>query len=134
MPKIEIYTSPYCGYCSRAKSLLNKKGVGFEEIDVTQSEGKQAEMKSYREVCLFGPDPEGLLTFWSYTSDGKKSSGRLAEAEDGPPNSVCFEAQMDAGLARQIFWSDGGDGMNWVVEARTKKGWSRLAEHHYRPA
>lgn len=44
MPQIQIYTSPYCGYCSRAKSLLNKKGVGFEEIDVTQSEGKRAEM------------------------------------------------------------------------------------------
>ena len=44
MPQIEIYTSPYCGYCSRAKSLLNKKGVGYEEIDVTQGEGKQAEM------------------------------------------------------------------------------------------
>ncbi len=44
MPQIEIYTSPYCGYCSRAKSLLNKKGVGFEEIDVTQHEGKRAEM------------------------------------------------------------------------------------------
>ena len=44
MPQIEIYTSPYCGYCSRAKSLLNKKGVGFEEIDVTRHEGKRAEM------------------------------------------------------------------------------------------
>ncbi|MDP1590964.1 MAG: glutaredoxin 3 [Prosthecobacter sp.] len=44
MPQIEIYTSPYCGYCSRAKSLLNKKGVGFEEIDVTHHEGKRSEM------------------------------------------------------------------------------------------
>ena len=34
MPHIEIYTSPYCGYCVRAKSLLNKKGAVFEEIDV----------------------------------------------------------------------------------------------------
>jgi hypothetical protein len=95
---------------------------------------KQAALKSYREVCMFGPDKDGVLTFWSYTSDGKKSSGRLSEADDVHPGSVCFEAQMDAGLARQVFWSDGGDGMNWVVEARTKKGWSRLAEHHYRPA
>ena len=96
--------------------------------------GKQAEMKSYREICRFGPDRDGTLSFWSYTSDGKKSSGRLGEAKDGPPSSVCFEAQMDAGFARQVFWSDGADGMHWVVEAKTKKGWSRLAEHHYRPA
>ena len=96
--------------------------------------GKEAALKSYREVCMFGPDADGVLAFWSYTSDGKKSFGRLVEAKDVPPGAVCFEAQMDAGLARQVFWSDGGGGMNWVVEARTKKGWSRLAEHHYRPA
>ncbi|MGE4065121.1 MAG: glutaredoxin 3 [Rhodospirillaceae bacterium] len=44
MPKIEIYTSPYCGYCSRAKSLLSRKGVGFEEIDVAVDGAKRAEM------------------------------------------------------------------------------------------
>ena len=35
MAKVEIYTSPWCGYCARAKSLLGKKGVDFEELDVT---------------------------------------------------------------------------------------------------
>ena len=34
MAKIEIYTSPICGYCHRAKALLNKKGAAFTEIDV----------------------------------------------------------------------------------------------------
>lgn len=34
MPKIEIYTSPLCGYCSRAKKLLSGKGVEFTEINV----------------------------------------------------------------------------------------------------
>ena len=34
MKKVEIYTSPLCGFCHRAKSLLNQKGVQFEEIDV----------------------------------------------------------------------------------------------------
>jgi glutaredoxin 3 len=27
-----IYTRPFCGYCERAKSLLEKKGVAYEEI------------------------------------------------------------------------------------------------------
>jgi glutaredoxin 3 len=35
MAKIEIYTTTYCPYCTRAKELLKKKGVAFEEIDVT---------------------------------------------------------------------------------------------------
>lgn len=32
--RIEIYTSPICGYCHRAKQLLQRKGTVFEEIDV----------------------------------------------------------------------------------------------------
>ena len=35
MPKVTIYTTRYCPYCSRAKHLLTRKGVAFEEIDVT---------------------------------------------------------------------------------------------------
>lgn len=96
--------------------------------------GKGGAARSYREICLFGPDNEGRLTFWSYTSDGKKSSGSLGDATDIHPQSVCFEAQMDAGFARQVFWPADSGGMHWIVEARTKKGWSRLADHHYRPA
>jgi glutaredoxin 3 len=33
MPKIEIYTQPFCGFCARAKRLLAGKGVTFTEID-----------------------------------------------------------------------------------------------------
>ena len=33
MPRIEVYTQPWCPYCSRAIGLLTKKGVAFEEID-----------------------------------------------------------------------------------------------------
>lgn len=35
MAKIEIYTKAFCGYCARAKALLDRKGAAFEEIDVT---------------------------------------------------------------------------------------------------
>jgi glutaredoxin 3 len=33
MPEIEIYTQPWCPYCTRAVNLLTKKGVAFHEID-----------------------------------------------------------------------------------------------------
>ncbi len=36
MKKVRIYTTNYCPYCVRAKELLNRKGIPFEEIDVTQ--------------------------------------------------------------------------------------------------
>ncbi len=35
MPKITIYTSTLCPYCHLAKELLRKKGVNYDEIDVT---------------------------------------------------------------------------------------------------
>jgi glutaredoxin 3 len=33
MAKVEIYTTLFCPYCDRAKALLAKKGIAFEEID-----------------------------------------------------------------------------------------------------
>ncbi len=33
MPKIEIYTQPWCPYCARAINLLRDKGVDFQEIE-----------------------------------------------------------------------------------------------------
>lgn len=34
MAKVEIYTSPLCGFCHAAKRLLDGKGVAYEEFDV----------------------------------------------------------------------------------------------------
>lgn len=32
MAKIEIYVQDFCGYCARAKALLDRKGIAYEEI------------------------------------------------------------------------------------------------------
>jgi glutaredoxin 3 len=45
MARIEIYTTPFCGYCARAKSLLDKKGAAYEETDVMMDEKKRVEMR-----------------------------------------------------------------------------------------
>jgi glutaredoxin 3 len=44
MPKVIIYSTPICPYCVRAKQLLKKKGVAFDEVDVLREPGKRAEM------------------------------------------------------------------------------------------
>lgn len=44
MAKIEIYTSAFCGYCARAKSLLQRKGVEFAEIDLLEFPDRRDEM------------------------------------------------------------------------------------------
>lgn len=45
MTKIEIYTTPFCPYCQRAKALLSKKNVEFVEYDVTDIPGARTEMQ-----------------------------------------------------------------------------------------
>ena len=34
MSRVEIYTKSWCGFCHRAKHLLDSKGVDYEEIPV----------------------------------------------------------------------------------------------------
>ena len=41
---IIIYTSSLCGFCYRAKSLLKKKNIPFEEIDIDLDYSKRTEM------------------------------------------------------------------------------------------
>ncbi len=41
---IEIYTTPYCGYCSRTKDLLRRKGATFTEIDIAANGTRRLEM------------------------------------------------------------------------------------------
>lgn len=43
-PRVEIYTTPTCPFCHRAKALLARKGAAFEEIDVTAEAGLRAAM------------------------------------------------------------------------------------------
>lgn len=44
MPQIIVYSGPHCSYCDRAKALLKKKGVAFEEFDVRADPAKREEM------------------------------------------------------------------------------------------
>src|SRR5438045_2984083 len=84
----------------------------------------------YEERAFFGCDAEGKIRFWSFTSDGKQSSGELEDATDIHPEAIGFIAQMPAGTARQAYWPDEAQGFCWLVESQTKKGWNRFVEHH----
>jgi glutaredoxin 3 len=54
-PKVEIYTKVYCGYCYRAKRLLESKGVEFTEYDITLGGPKRAEMLERKPGALTVP-------------------------------------------------------------------------------
>lgn len=67
MKPVKIYTTTYCGYCSRAKDFLRNKGVAYEEIDVTADDEARAmlvERTQRRTVpqIFIGEEPIGGYT------------------------------------------------------------------------
>lgn len=52
-PHVKVYTTTYCGYCRAAKDLLQKNGIAYDEIDVTEDMSMRArlvEMSGQRTV------------------------------------------------------------------------------------
>ena len=89
---------------------------------------------TYDEIAMIGVNRDKEICFWSFTSDGKQSEGKLADVSDIHPDAIGFEAHMPAGMARHAYWPDEIEGFHWVVESKTKKGWNRFVEHHYFPS
>lgn len=53
MSKVVIYSSDFCPFCHRAKSLLSKKGANFKEINVDgepKARSKMMELSGQRTV------------------------------------------------------------------------------------
>lgn len=44
MSRVEIYTKAFCPYCTRALALLDRRGVAYEEHDITMGGPQRAEM------------------------------------------------------------------------------------------
>lgn len=45
MPKVVMYLTPYCPYCSRAAMLLQRKGAAFTELRVDTDPQLRQEME-----------------------------------------------------------------------------------------
>jgi glutaredoxin 3 len=43
MPRIEIYTQDWCGFCARAKQMFETRGVPYTEIDAPRGSEARAE-------------------------------------------------------------------------------------------
>jgi glutaredoxin 3 len=44
MPKVELYTTSWCPYCTRARMLLQRKGVAFIDLDIDEIPERRREM------------------------------------------------------------------------------------------
>ncbi|GAB4166555.1 MAG: glutaredoxin 3 [Thalassobaculales bacterium] len=45
MAEIVVYSSMWCPYCARAKALLDRKGVTYQEVDVFSDSRRREEMR-----------------------------------------------------------------------------------------
>ncbi len=103
------------------------------ELKVLWEFGPSGSGRGYEELAVIGVGDDKQVGFWSFTSDGKRSTGTIADVTDLHEEAVGFEAQMPAGLARMAYWPEEGGGFSWVVESKNAKGWKRFVHHHYRP-
>ncbi|HTU59006.1 MAG TPA: glutaredoxin 3 [Polyangiales bacterium] len=39
--RVQVYTTNYCGFCVRAKALLSRLNIAFDEIDVSEDPDKR---------------------------------------------------------------------------------------------
>jgi glutaredoxin 3 len=88
---VQVYTTTYCGYCHAAKSLLQKRGIAFEEIDCTNDAARRKwliEQTGQRTVpqVFIGGVPVGGFSELS----GLDRAGKLAAimAGSASPQSV----------------------------------------------
>ncbi|MBA3564459.1 MAG: glutaredoxin 3 [Gammaproteobacteria bacterium] len=46
MNEVKMYASAWCGYCARARALLERKGIRFDEIRVDGNREARREMET----------------------------------------------------------------------------------------
>lgn len=81
MPRIEIYTTMFCGFCHRAKRLLQERGVEFTEIDVLADGARRKEMHqrsggrtSVPQIFIDGRHVGGCNELYELDRSGKLAS------------------------------------------------------------
>ena len=78
MAEVTIYTKPYCPYCIRAVSLLEKKGVEFTEVEAAFDAAKKQEMlqrsggrATFPQIFIGGQHIGGCDDMMALEYDGK---------------------------------------------------------------
>jgi len=80
MPRIEMYTTAWCGYCVRAKALLEARGLEYTEVPMDDDPAFRARLQELTggwtvpQILIDGRPIGGYTELWRLDRDG-----RLAE-------------------------------------------------------
>ena len=75
--RIQIYTTRWCGYCVRAKALLDRRGLPYEEISLDDDPGFRARLHeltggwSVPQIVVDGEPMGGYTELWSLDRTGR---------------------------------------------------------------
>jgi glutaredoxin 3 len=76
MARIEMYTTAWCGYCVRAKMLLQQRGLDFEEIRVDDDPDFRASLLerfggwTVPQIVIDGEAIGGYTELWKLDREG----------------------------------------------------------------
>ena len=93
MARVEIYTIPGCGYCIRAKRLLDQKNVEYVEHDVTRDTGALDRMhttvtgRTFPQILIDGREVGGCDDLQDLDYAGKLDRMLEAPSEPGQKDS-----------------------------------------------
>jgi glutaredoxin 3 len=77
MVRIRMYTTEWCGYCIRAKALLDAKGLEYEEISLDDDPGFRARLRELTggwtvpQILIDGEPIGGYTELWKLDRDGR---------------------------------------------------------------
>ncbi len=77
MAKIQMYTTPWCGYCVRAKALLDQRGLEYDEIRMDDDPNFRARLEEMTggwtvpQIVIDGKPIGGFTELWQLDRDGE---------------------------------------------------------------
>jgi glutaredoxin 3 len=77
MSRIEIYTTRWCGYCVRAKALLDDKGIPYDEISLDDDPGFRRRLQDLTggwtvpQILIDGTPIGGYTELWRLDKSGQ---------------------------------------------------------------
>jgi glutaredoxin 3 len=77
MSKVVVYSTRWCGYCVRAKALLDAKGIDYEEITLDDNPGFRAELHDLTggwtvpQIVIDGTPIGGYTELWRLDKSGQ---------------------------------------------------------------
>ncbi len=77
MPEITIYTTRWCGYCVRAKALLDSRGIPYEEVSLDDDPAFRQRLFDLTggwtvpQILIEGKPIGGYVELWRLDRDGR---------------------------------------------------------------